>query len=195
MDRRNFLGRVFGLGATLLCFTGCGTLFYGERCHRPHSHNIDWKIAALDGLGLLLFFIPGVVAFIVDFSTGAIYLPVEPTYYPVGSPPAPPANLPPPPAQTPAPPMSPAAVSAGQNPPVWQRLGLRRVVVPREQLGRNQIEQVVADHVGQPVSLADNQARLSILPSLDQYDEQTRRHRADHTFGASVEAFFSRFTA
>ena len=29
----------------------------------------------LDGLGLLLFFIPGVVAFAVDFATGAIYLP------------------------------------------------------------------------------------------------------------------------
>ena len=29
----------------------------------------------LDGIGLLLFIIPGVIAFAVDFSTGAIYLP------------------------------------------------------------------------------------------------------------------------
>jgi hypothetical protein len=33
----------------------------------------------LDGLGLLLFFVPGVIAFAVDFGTGAIYLP--PDYY------------------------------------------------------------------------------------------------------------------
>jgi hypothetical protein len=31
----------------------------------------------LDGLGLLLFVVPGVIAFVVDFSTGAIYLPPE----------------------------------------------------------------------------------------------------------------------
>jgi hypothetical protein len=194
MYRRNFLGHVCGLSATLLGFTGCGTLIHGERCNRPHSNNIDWKMVALDSLGLLLFFIPGVVAFIVDFSTGAIYLPVEPVYYPVDTLPPPPANLPPSPAQTPAPPTPPAAVSQ-ENPPAWQRLGLRRVVVPRQQLDRNQIEQVVAGHVGQPVSLADNQARLSVLPSLDQYNEQTRRHRADHNFGTTLEAFFSRFTA
>lgn len=36
---------------------------------------IDWKIAALDGLGLLFFFIPGVIAFAVDFHNGTIYLP------------------------------------------------------------------------------------------------------------------------
>lgn len=33
------------------------------------------SIAVPDGLGLLLFIIPGVIAFAVDFSTGAIYLP------------------------------------------------------------------------------------------------------------------------
>ena len=32
-------------------------------------------VAALDGIGVLLFVIPGLVAFIVDFATGAIYLP------------------------------------------------------------------------------------------------------------------------
>jgi hypothetical protein len=30
---------------------------------------------ALDGVGLLLFLVPGVIAFAVDFATGAIYLP------------------------------------------------------------------------------------------------------------------------
>ena len=36
---------------------------------------IDPGIAILDGLGLLLFIIPGVIAFAVDFSNGTIYLP------------------------------------------------------------------------------------------------------------------------
>lgn len=33
------------------------------------------SVILLDGLGLLVFFLPGVVAFAVDFATGAIYLP------------------------------------------------------------------------------------------------------------------------
>ncbi|HBU70238.1 MAG TPA: polyribonucleotide nucleotidyltransferase [Elusimicrobia bacterium] len=36
---------------------------------------IDAGVAVLDAIGLLLFVIPGVIAFAVDFSTGAIYLP------------------------------------------------------------------------------------------------------------------------
>ncbi len=38
---------------------------------------LDWKIVALDAVGLLFFFVPGVVAFAVDFSNGTIYLPTE----------------------------------------------------------------------------------------------------------------------
>ena len=36
---------------------------------------VDPSIAILDGLGLLLFIIPGAIAFAVDFSNGTIYLP------------------------------------------------------------------------------------------------------------------------
>lgn len=36
---------------------------------------IDVGVAVLDGLGLLLFIIPGVIAFAVDFATGTIYVP------------------------------------------------------------------------------------------------------------------------
>ena len=32
-------------------------------------------VAILDGIGLLLFIIPGVIAFAVDFNNGTIYLP------------------------------------------------------------------------------------------------------------------------
>jgi len=52
----------------------CGTILYPERRGRM-SGRIDAGIAVMDALWLLLFIIPGVVAFVVDFSTGAIYLP------------------------------------------------------------------------------------------------------------------------
>lgn len=59
---------------TLLIQTGCGTLIYPER-RGQRSGNIDPAIAILDGVGLLLFVIPGLIAFAIDFATGAIYLP------------------------------------------------------------------------------------------------------------------------
>jgi len=37
--------------------------------------DIDVGVAILDGLGLLFFIIPGVIAYAVDFSNGTIYLP------------------------------------------------------------------------------------------------------------------------
>jgi hypothetical protein len=52
----------------------CGTLMYPER-RGQKTGEIDVKVAVFDGLGLLFGIIPGVVAYIVDFSTGAIYLP------------------------------------------------------------------------------------------------------------------------
>ena len=58
----------------LLQMVACGTIIYPER-RGQQSGRIDAGIAVLDGLGLLLFIIPGVIAFAVDFSTGAIYLP------------------------------------------------------------------------------------------------------------------------
>lgn len=66
--------------AILLHFSGCGTLLHPERVHQPNSGRIDPAIAVLDGVGLLLFFVPGVIAFAVDFATGAIYLPPEGYY-------------------------------------------------------------------------------------------------------------------
>lgn len=63
---------------TMLAFTlqatGCGTIIYPERRGQP-AGKIDTQVAILNGLGLLLFIVPGVIAFAVDFSTGAIYLP------------------------------------------------------------------------------------------------------------------------
>lgn len=74
-SRRQFLG--LALVQAGICATfGCGTVLHPERRGQP-AGPLDWKIVALDTIGLLLFFIPGVIAFAVDFSTGAIYLPPD----------------------------------------------------------------------------------------------------------------------
>lgn len=52
----------------------CGTLIYPER-QGQSGGKLDIGVVALDALGLLFWFVPGVVAFGVDFITGAIYLP------------------------------------------------------------------------------------------------------------------------
>jgi hypothetical protein len=56
------------------CAAGCGTILYPER-RGQQGGTLDTGVILLDGLGLLLFFVPGVIAFAVDFATGAIYLP------------------------------------------------------------------------------------------------------------------------
>ncbi|WP_448679147.1 polyribonucleotide nucleotidyltransferase [Pseudomonas nicosulfuronedens] len=56
--------------------TACGTLFYPDRRGQIDGR-IDPAVAALDAVGLLFYVIPGLIAFGVDFATGAIYLPDE----------------------------------------------------------------------------------------------------------------------
>ena len=63
-----------------LCLTlitqlaACGTIFYPERRGQV-SGRIDPAVAIMNAIGLLFFIIPGLLAFAVDFTTGAIYLP------------------------------------------------------------------------------------------------------------------------
>lgn len=54
--------------------TACGTILHPERKGQK-SGQIDPAIAVFNGIGLLFFLIPGVIAFAVDFSNGTIYLP------------------------------------------------------------------------------------------------------------------------
>ena len=53
---------------------GCGYILYPER-RGQRGGQLDAAIVVLDAVGLLLFIVPGVVAFAVDFSSGTIYLP------------------------------------------------------------------------------------------------------------------------
>lgn len=196
MRRRHFFPQLFGhavLVVTAYSTTGCGTVLHPERRNRPHSGQIDWKIAAMNGLGLVLFFVPGVIAFAVDFYTGAIYLPAghadsgqgrgEPqerwaateSGAPIVAPTDPAAGL----------------ASNRSSRTAWQRLGLKRIEVPREQLTPRRIEQIVREQSGHAVSLDDAHARLSQLPRLEQFNDQLRQHRSDSSFGLAVRAFFS----
>lgn len=63
------------LAAVLLVqMSGCGTLFYPERRGQLNGQ-IDPAVAALDAIGILFYVIPGLIAFAIDFGTGAIYEP------------------------------------------------------------------------------------------------------------------------
>src|SRR5689334_17271975 len=66
--------RMFICVAIIAQMVGCGTIMYPERKGQK-SGKIDAGVAVLDGVGLLLFIIPGIIAFAVDFNNGTIYLP------------------------------------------------------------------------------------------------------------------------
>lgn len=62
------------LGTTIAALVGCGTLIHPERKGQIGGR-IDPAIAFANGVGLLFFIVPGVIAYAVDFSNGTIYLP------------------------------------------------------------------------------------------------------------------------
>jgi hypothetical protein len=71
--------RIFGalLVSTILVATsGCGYLLYPER-HGQKGNRIDPVVAAMDAGLLLLYIVPGIVAFAVDFTNGTIYIPPD----------------------------------------------------------------------------------------------------------------------
>ncbi|MBW1863013.1 MAG: hypothetical protein JRJ02_11660 [Deltaproteobacteria bacterium] len=77
MKKKNLLRKVIVttiVFAMFLQISGCGYLMYPERRGQPKG-KIDVSVALLDGLGLLVFLIPGIIAFAVDFTKNTIYLP------------------------------------------------------------------------------------------------------------------------
>ena len=68
-------GRTLALAAAL-SLAGCGTLLYPDR-HGQRGGYVDPAVVLLDGALLLLYVIPGLIAFGIDFHTGAIYLPAR----------------------------------------------------------------------------------------------------------------------
>lgn len=70
--RRWLTGAV--VGVSIVALSGCGTLFHPERKGQL-SGDVDPVVAIANGVGLLFFIVPGVIAYAVDFSNGTIYLP------------------------------------------------------------------------------------------------------------------------
>ena len=69
--------RVIGgvvVAALFTQLTACGSIFFPDRRGQIDG-KIDPMIAVLDAVGLLFYVIPGLIAFGVDFATGAIYFP------------------------------------------------------------------------------------------------------------------------
>ncbi len=73
LSRRRFQGLIAGWLAA--ASAGCGTLMYPERRGQSRTGGIDWTVAGMDAIGLVLFLVPGVIAFAVDYHNGSLFLP------------------------------------------------------------------------------------------------------------------------
>jgi len=177
MLRRQFVLQAITVGtatATLASLSGCGTLLHSERLNQPHSRDLDWKIVALNGLGLIFFFIPGVIAFVVDFHTGAIYLPPQ---YGAAKPPL---------ADDPE-------QLVEQGPQEAEAVPLEQVAVLSGELNLMAVEREMTQQIGRPVWLSETSARVTRLEKLNQFADNQQRCRTDQAFGLSPRAFLQRW--
>lgn len=149
VSRRTFA--LFAAGAWTVVSSGCGYLLYPERRGQP-TGRLDWGVVLLDGLGLLLFFIPGLIAFAVDFATGTIYLP--PGEY-------------------------------GKKGDPGSRRRLVKVLVPRDQLSKAKIEEIVSSHIGRSIELRDGEYFTEPMGSIDDFWSAAERAGRDRTESSS----------
>ena len=189
MQRRSFLSQSmpYVFFGAVGCSSGCGTIFHSERIGQPHSRDIDWKVAALNGLGLLFFFVPGVVAFAVDFYTGAIYLPPEYLpYEPNDGFPPPPEYTPPadfvPPPHAPLPQAAPLSEAGTPS--------LHCLTIAREDLHPQGIRAAVEKHLGKTVNLEQTASRVTELDRLEDFDQTRQFCQSNPRFGTAARQFF-----
>ena len=142
--RASFLRAVTVVVMLAMLAAGCGTILYPERRGQP-AGRLDFKVVALDAVGMLFFFVPGIVAFAVDFATGAIYLPPEP--YIIGA-------------------------ASGKLPPADQWVKLD---VPPAELDRESIEAAIAEQTGRTIELAAGAYHACPLDSLAKVNETYAR--------------------
>jgi hypothetical protein len=130
--------------------TSCGTILHPERMGQ-RGGRLDPAIVALNGVGLLLFIVPGAIAFAVDFYNGTIYLPPEEYHY------------------------LPAPEFRGQSPDDWVSAGWQAVLVEREIQSREQLEAYLLEKTGREIELDPDVIRVSSVKSPPRPD-QARRH-------------------
>lgn len=77
--RRTILKNLSALTAAGLA-PGCGYLLFPERINQDVTADsrLDLGVVILDGILLIPGVLPGLIAFIIDVSTGCIYLPLDP---------------------------------------------------------------------------------------------------------------------
>ncbi|WP_437192343.1 hypothetical protein [Planctomicrobium sp. SH527] len=153
-SRRNWL-RHMALAVLAGVSTGCGTLLYPERRGQP-AGRLDWGIVLLNGLGLLFLFIPGVIAFAIDFSNGTIYLPPEG-----------------------------AECQTSTSPIPKSKAKLRTVSVRRDQLTPAGIQKVILAETGLSISLNDDNVMTREIDSVEQFwdaKEQFEGHSLNRAF-------------
>lgn len=135
----------FGIASLLGGATvGCGTILHPERKGQP-AGDLDWGIVVLDGIGLLMFLVPGVIAFAVDFNNGSIYLPANEKA------------------------KSQAAV--GTKKPQ----NLISIAPPSGKLTYGSVEHALAQHTGRPIRLVRGEYETHPLESLDQFWDKRDR--------------------
>jgi hypothetical protein len=166
-NKRRFKQRI----ALVLAFAlavqsvSCGTLIHPDRCGQPNSGVLDPSIVVLDGLGVLLFVVPGVVAFVVDFADGSIYLPgprVNPYFSPPpGAYPAPAGAYPPPPGGMPPAAYAPPA-GPGPGDPTIRGCSreLTRINTKEPKLTRARIAEIISAYTGHRVQLDTPEVRV-----------------------------------
>lgn len=144
---------VLALVATIAFYSvSCGTILYPERRGQPRGI-IDPGVLLLDAVGLVFFIVPGLVAFAVDFSTGAIYYPPPPAFNPGSGAPVP------------------TPYSQSQ----MRQKDLVKVEVPKDELTQEKIEQVVSEKTGQPVTLRPGQFRAAEMSNLNEFEDQAEK--------------------
>ena len=72
-SKTRIIGSVVAL-SLVTQLTACGTLFFPDRRGQIEG-KLDPAIVAANAVGLLFYIIPGLIAFGIDFATGAIYFP------------------------------------------------------------------------------------------------------------------------
>ena len=127
------------LGLLKVSTVGCGTILYPARRGQP-AGRLDWGVVALDAVGLLFFFVPGVIAFAVDFNNGTIYMPSE---------------------------VETGLELASTN--LTQKSLLTSVATSPQQLTPQVIEQTLARHTGRNIRLTPGTFRTKVLDRLDQF--------------------------
>lgn len=126
--------------------SACGTILYPERRGQSAVGGVDVTVALLDAVGLLFGLVPGVIAFAIDFSTGAIYLPAH------GHALA--AN---------------AHSDSGATLASYDDTANYRIIqVDQDQLNQAIIEQIIYQETGNRVNLSDDDVRFIKLDNIDQ---------------------------